>query len=120
MTRPKMHGQAGRDLPWPPVDIARAGDHLLVTVALAGVGPQDFRLSLLGQRQLYIEGAVPYCHPLPREHLTMAERTYGPFARTITLPLPVSAEGVSVLLEHGLLTARLPLVGTPITLTWKE
>lgn len=102
----------------PPMDLTRAGEFLVLTVSLPGVRAGDFRISLVGNRQVYIEGTVPYRHPLPRESLVLAERAYGPFSRTLQLPLPVDAQAAGVSFERGVLTARLPLQCQRVALDW--
>lgn len=118
--RPNMRAPAERAAsPGPPVDIAREADHLVVTVSLPGVRPGDFRISLVGDRQMYIEGNVHYRHAVPREALALCERPYGPFNRTVPLPLPVQTEGAGIRFEHGVLTARLPLRLVRLPLHWQ-
>lgn len=102
----------------PPVDLVRAGDYLVMTISLPGLKPSDFRVSLVGDRQVYLEGTTHYRHPVPREHLTLSERPYGPFQRTINLPLPVSAQGIQIALTNGVLTASLPIRRQPLPLHW--
>ncbi|MFZ5825305.1 MAG: Hsp20/alpha crystallin family protein [Bacillota bacterium] len=104
----------------PPVDLIREGDHLLVVASLPGVKPSEFRVTLVGDRQLYLEGSAQYRHPVPQESLALAERTYGPFSRTVNLPFPVSPQNVLVHLEHGVLTARLPLRVQRVGLAWER
>ena len=102
----------------PPVDLVRADDHLIMTVSLPGFKPSDFRMSLVGDRQVYIEGTAQYRHPVPRESLALAERPYGPFQRTVHLPFPVQAQGVRVHLVDGVLTASLPIRRQVLPLQW--
>ncbi|MFZ5622753.1 MAG: Hsp20/alpha crystallin family protein [Pseudomonadota bacterium] len=102
----------------PPVDLIREGDHLLLVASLPGVKASEFRVTLVGDRQIYLEGSAHYRHPIPQEGLALAERRYGPFSRTINLPFPVSTQNLSVHLEHGVLTARLPLRVQRVGLTW--
>lgn len=103
---------------FPPVDMAREGAWLVLTAALPGLRPEDFRVSLVGLRQIYIEGTVPYRHPVPREGLALQERAVGPFSRTIDLPLPVDAGGAEIRFQDGLLTVRLHLTLQRIPLRW--
>jgi HSP20 family protein len=104
----------------PPVDLVREGDWLVLTVSLSGLKTGDFRISLVGSRQVYIDGTVPYQHPVPRESLVLAERQYGAFSRRIDLPLPVDSRGAELRFEQGVLTARLPLQMQRIHLNWQE
>lgn len=116
MNRPQQPGPAGVQV---PADLVREGEWLVLTVDLPGVGPADFRISLVGNRQVQIEGTVPYRHPVPHEGLTAAERSYGSFSRTIQLPLPVEGAGAAVTFDRGILTARLPIKMQRLTLQWE-
>ncbi|MGE5675254.1 MAG: Hsp20/alpha crystallin family protein [Mycobacterium leprae] len=116
---PPLPGQPPQPAPAvPPVDLNREGNHLVLTVSLPGLRAGDFRLSLVGSRQVYIDGTVPYLHPVPQDSLKLAERTYGPFSRRIDLPLPVDSRGAQLRFEQGILRARLPLLLQRIPLNW--
>lgn len=114
--QPPWQEQAGGG---PPYDLVREGDWLVLCIALPGAGPGDFRISLVGNRQVHIDGTIPYRHPVPRDGLAMGERGYGPFSRTISLPLPVAAAGAGVQFDRGVLTARLPLQLQRLGLAWE-
>lgn len=111
MNRPQpMAHPAPREAPaGPPVDLTREAESLLLVISLPGMRAGDFRISLVGNRQVYIEGTVPYLHPAPRESLALSERPYGTFSRTVSLPFPVDPGRVTVGLERGVLKVRLPL-----------
>lgn len=117
---PRQATEAGsRDQPGrPPVDLIRHSDHIIMIVSLPGLKPSDFRISLVGDRQVYIEGTAHYRHPVPQESLALSERPYGPFQRTMNLPFPVTAQGVDVRLADGVLTVYLPLRRQPLWLHW--
>lgn len=104
--------------PGPAIDLVREGDSLALAISLPGMRAGDFRISVVGNRQIYIEGIIPYRHPAPRETLALAERPYGPFSRTINLPLPVDPGRVTVRFERGTLKARLPLQMHRVHLHW--
>lgn len=106
--------------PGPPADLYREGNALVLVVALPGLTAGDFRISLVGNRQVYIDGTAPYRHPVPPESMALAERSYGPFSRKIDLPLPVDARGARLRFERGILTARLPLQMHRLRLQWPE
>jgi HSP20 family protein len=91
---------------------------MLLMVSLPGLKPSDFRVSLVGDRQVYIEGTAHYRHPVPRESMALAERPYGSFQRTVNLPFPAVAQGVDVRLSHGILTVSLPIRRQPLALRW--
>ncbi|MGE5673569.1 MAG: Hsp20/alpha crystallin family protein [Mycobacterium leprae] len=103
----------------PPYDLIRVDDELILTFSLPGVRSSDFRVSLVGDHQVYLEGSVTYRHPVPQDKLALAERTYGPFTRTVNLPLPVDPGGVTVTFEEALLIIRLPLRLQRMALSWE-
>jgi len=103
----------------PPVDLVRRGDRLLLLASLPGVKPSDLRVSLVGDRQVLLEGTVAYRHPLPRESLSLNERTYGPFSRTVHLPLPVDPSGVAVSFRDGVLTVDMRVRADAVRLAWQ-
>lgn len=102
----------------PPVDLSRSGDELVLAIALPGLRPEDFRISLNGNRELLIEGFRHYRHPVPAEQLAVSERPYGPFARKVPLPLPVVPARARVSFSNGVLTARLPVEANRLELRW--
>lgn len=114
-TRP----HAGAERAGPPVDLIRIGDRLLLLASLPGVRAPDLRVYLVGDRQISIEGTVEYRHPVPRESLALSERAYGPFSRSIHLPLPVDPGRVSVTFRDGVLTVDLPIRAQPVHLEWQ-
>lgn len=93
----------------PAIELVREADALLLLISLPGVKAGDFRLSLIGNRQVHIEGNLPERHPVPGEYLVQAEQPGGLFARTVDLPIPVDGEHASTSLHNGLLWLRLPL-----------
>lgn len=102
----------------PPVDLIRRGDRLILLASVPGVRPSDLQVSIVGDRQLVLEGEVAYRHPVPREKLALNECTYGPFSRTVHLPLPVDARGVHVALRDGVLTVDMRVRAEPVGLRW--
>jgi HSP20 family protein len=102
----------------PPIDIARGNGELLLFVAVPGVRPPDLRVSVVGDRQIFLEGRVEYRYPLPQESLALGERTYGPFSRTVNLPLPVDTVGINVALRDGVLFVRLPIRAEQVKMDW--
>ncbi|HWI66691.1 MAG TPA: Hsp20/alpha crystallin family protein [Symbiobacteriaceae bacterium] len=118
MNRPRS-APPGRELPaGPPLDLVREGDFLVLSIWLPGLRPEDFRVSLSGNRQVTVEGTAQYRHPVPREQLSLSERLYGPFSRTLQLPLPVDPAGATISFNGGVFSARLPIKASRVALTW--
>lgn len=103
----------------PPVDIVRSGNHLLLQASLPGVKPADLRVAMVGDRQLFFEGRVAYQSPVPQESLALNERAYGPFSRTVDLPMPVDVRAISVTFTDGVLTVQMPIRAQQVELHWQ-
>lgn len=119
MTKTTHGASAGAERVGPPVDLIRVDDRLILVASLSGVKGSDLRVYVVGDRQISLEGTVEYRHPLPRESLALSERAYGPFARSIQLPLPVDPGRVTVTFEHGVLMVDLPIRAQVVHLEWQ-
>jgi HSP20 family protein len=90
---------------WPRTNLVDAGDHLLVSAEVPGLGEQDIRISLT-QDVLTISGArqvqVPEGYRVHRQ-----ERSSLEFARSFPLPCRVDAERTSATVKDGILTVTL-------------
>ncbi len=98
----------------PDLDLTEETDRYIVRVDLPGmdkeaisVSVEGRRLTLSGERQETVERRTPDGHVLRHE------RQSGRFQRTMTLPGPVDAEGVSARYEDGVLIIELPKVDEP-------
>lgn len=115
----RARAEGASNVQWmPPVDLCRSGEELVLTISLPGLRPEDFRVFLSGNREICLEGLRHYRHPVPQEYLALSERPYGPFARKVPLPLPVTAGRAKVTFEQGVLTARLPIEADRVQLRW--
>jgi len=91
----------------PAIDISERKDAYLVTVELPGVklddleiAYQDGLLTIQGERGVAPNSADQQTH--------LIERRYGPFRRSVTLPLHVTAEAIDASFEDGVLTVLVP------------
>ncbi len=102
-----MVGFSGAGTGWEPaVDMFETSDAVLVYMDAAGVDPKALtitvdgdRLTVSGERS-FPEREVSCVHQLEIE--------YGPFQRTLHLPVAVDPEGASSFCKNGLLVVRLP------------
>ena len=93
----------------PPVDIFQTGDHELVLKAELpdmtrediDVTVENFVLTLKGEKK--VDGEVK------DEQYHHAERRYGTFARSFSLPHTVDTAKVAAEYKNGVLTVRIPL-----------
>ena len=91
----------------PAVDISERKDAYIVAVELPGVmlddleiAYQDGLLTIQGERGSTPDSADEQTH--------LVERRYGPFRRSITLPLHVTADAIDASLEDGVLRVLVP------------
>jgi HSP20 family molecular chaperone IbpA len=83
----------------PLVDIVHEGDSLVVLVTLPGIRPSDLRVTLAGNRQISVEGTIPYRHPVPKDNLTQSELPVGCFSRKVDLLFTSTEKLPTVLIE---------------------
>ena len=100
------------DLPalgdWAPsMDISETKDSLIAKVEAPGMEQKDIQISLQ-ENLLTIKGEQKQEKEEKEERYHRVERAYGPFTRTVRLPVAVDASKVSATFKNGLLTVTLP------------
>lgn len=90
----------------PAVDVKEDADAYTVQLEVPGVSQDDLHLSLQ-DNVLTIRGSKEQ-HEESEGRYRRVERSYGSFARTLSLPRNVDASGVAANLEDGMLEVRLP------------
>jgi HSP20 family protein len=93
----------------PPVDISEREDAYMVTVELPGVGIDDLEITFQ-DGLLTIQGERHLAKDSPAEKVHRAERRYGAFRRSITLPSHVKADAIEASAQDGVLHVLLPKV----------
>jgi HSP20 family protein len=91
----------------PALDIYEDQDNLFVRAELAGMKKEDINLSLQ-DGSLSISGERKSEGKYSDAELYRAERFFGRFQRTVTLPVPVAADKVKAQYKDGILTVTLP------------
>jgi HSP20 family protein len=93
----------------PPVDIFQTGDHELVLKAeLPDMSREDIDINI-ENFVLTIKGEKKASAEVKDEQYHHAERRYGSFSRSFSLPTTVDPNRVSAEFKNGVLTVRLPL-----------
>ena len=92
---------------YPPFNIWRGEEGVLVTAQVPGVSLNDLDLSV-HLNSLTIKGVRHSEIPPTEVNMHRRERVAGPFARTITLPYSVDAERVRASVDNGILRIELP------------
>jgi HSP20 family protein len=104
---------AGRDAEWRqgqrvntlPVDVYSTANELVLKASVPGVEPEDVEITIEGDK-LTIRGELNA--PLDNVEYHIQERRAGPFGRTLTLNVPVEAEGAEATFQNGELTLVIP------------
>jgi len=93
----------------PPVDILEEADAIRIMTEVAGVKPENVKISL-ENNVLTIHGTKEQVAEERTERVHRYERTYGTFERSFTLPTTVDANAIKATYKHGVLTVTLPKV----------
>ena len=90
----------------PALDVYEEKDHYVVKAELPGMRKEDIEVSMDGER-LSISGERK-SETEEEGETSKAERYFGRFQRTVTLPAAVAAEKVKAQYKDGILTVTLP------------
>lgn len=91
----------------PPVDVKEDADAYTVHLEVPGVAQENLQLSLQ-DNVLTIRGTKEQKQETGEGRYRRVERSYGSFARSLSLPRNVDGSGVTANLEDGVLEVRLP------------
>jgi len=100
-------GTAGNNAWVPFLDIAERKDAYLVTVELPGVAIDDLRITCQSG-VLTIQGERHDANDSSEQTVHRAERRFGPFLRSITLPSNVVADSIDASAQDGVLQITVP------------
>ncbi len=105
----QYYGDAGTAVWAPPVDISERKDAYLVTAELPGVKAGEVEITFQ-DGLLTIQGERRFAHDSAEEKMHRAERFYGAFRRSITLPSHVEADKIEASAQDGVLQIMVPKV----------
>ncbi len=88
-----------------PLDVYTTPEEITIVASLPGLTPDEVDITIDGDR-LTIQGQLR--PPLENVAYLFQERAYGPFSRTLTLNVPIDANGAEAVFENGVLTLTLP------------
>ncbi|MDA2920796.1 Hsp20/alpha crystallin family protein [Desulfobacterota bacterium AH_259_B03_O07] len=91
----------------PAVDMIDKKDEIVVKAEVPGVEKNDINISLTDST-LTIKGETKKEKETKDEDYYYSERTYGSFARTLSLPEKVQADNVKANFKNGILEIHLP------------
>ncbi len=95
----------------PTIDIADEKKHLRITAELPGMDEKDIQLTI-NDDALSIRGEKKVEETSEEDGYYRTERSYGSFERTIPLPVEVDTERAEATFKKGILSVRLPKIGT--------
>ncbi len=90
------------------VDVYREQDELLIRSPIAGVDVEELDLSIHGDL-LTIRGERKPLGPVQEDDWFYKECYWGPFSRSLVLPLDVYPERTEATILNGILTIRIPI-----------
>lgn len=96
----------------PSVDVYEKDNQIVVTAEIPGMSKKDVEVDLTDST-LTIRGTKKKEEEIKDKGYYHSERSYGAFARTISLPAEVKAEGAKASFKEGVLEVRLPKTATP-------
>lgn len=88
-----------------PLDVYSTDNDLIIKASVPGADPQGVEITIEGDT-LTIKGETRGTPDTVDYHLQ--ERRHGPFARTLTLNVPVEADQAEAVFENGELTLTIP------------
>jgi len=98
----------GADGRWiPAVDISEDEDNLFVDVEVPGMKKEDIKVSL-EHNVLSLKGEKKQEKEVKDENYHRWERSYGSFARSFELPVPVQSDKIKASYHDGVLHIALP------------
>jgi HSP20 family protein len=101
-----LHGVEQGTSTFPPLDIRHDAENVYVIAELPGIALESLDLSITGDA-LSIKGERK-APEVAEEKFHRRERTFGHFARLVSLPDPVDADKIRAALKDGILRVTLP------------
>ena len=105
---PTAPGEEMTSFFYPDIEMSESDGHIEVSAELPGVSDKDMTITLSPDgTTLSIKGEKKISKEKKGKDYYCAERSYGSFRRTMTLPVPVNSEKVSAKFKHGVLEIKL-------------
>ena len=104
---PAAVGGRGASLPVIDLNVHERADAFLIEACVPGLKPEDLDLTIQ-DNVLTITGEIRQAQQAEGTTTHRAERRYGRFSRSISLPTQVKNDAVSATLEHGILRLEVP------------
>ncbi len=89
------------------IDVYQTEDSIIIRSTIAGVKPEDLDVSI-NNDMVTIKGERKNDEEIAPENYYYQECYWGPFSRSIVLPVDVISEKAEASLKNGILTIKLP------------
>jgi HSP20 family protein len=100
-------GPSGPRRWYPAMDLVEGDEHFVLRVDLPGMSEDDVKIEVQNDT-LVVSGERKETHEQKREGFYRLERSMGAFARSLSLPEGIDADGVSASFDRGVLEVRIP------------
>jgi HSP20 family protein len=105
---PAAGGNGGTLARWSPaMDLVETDDQFVLRADLPGLSEDDVKIEVEDD-VLTVSGERKSSHEENKKGYFRVERSYGTFARTLTLPEGVDADGINASFDKGVLEVRIP------------
>jgi HSP20 family protein len=96
------------EMEWvPAMDVSETGEQVVVKAEVPGIDAKEIEITLSGD-VLTIKGEKKSEREEKQENYHLVERSYGSFARSLTLPAAVDANRIEAKYDKGVLTITCP------------
>ena len=89
------------------IDVFQDEENVVIQSTIAGVNPDDIDISITND-MVTIKGKRAPDQEIAPEDYYYQELYWGPFSRSIILPVEVDADSAKAAMKNGILTIRLP------------
>ena len=101
---------------WPPeeegqltIDVYQTENDIVIKSTIAGVKSEDIDVTITND-MITIKGLRRQDESMPQENYYYQELYWGPFSRSVILPIDVDTDKVKASMKNGILTIKLPKV----------
>lgn len=91
------------------IDVYQTEGDIVIKSTVAGVSPDDLDITVTGD-MVTIRGERQPDEEIPQENYYYQECYWGPFSRSVILPVDVDADRIDAAMKNGVLTIRLPKI----------
>ena len=96
------------------IDVYQTDDDVVIKSTIAGVKPEDLDVSI-NNDMVTIKGERKQDEEISPENYYYQECYWGPFSRSVILPVEIVADKAEAIMKNGILTLKLPKADTTKT-----